>query len=395
MLVGLICLLMITCGPATAKTWHVEKDGSGDYTIIQEAVDAAASGDTIRIGPGRFNDRRFYTYPGWSDSVIVTVFQYELTLIGSGPETILGQNFPWTEEQGGPKGISTGDLIGNSVIRIHDLRIENMRDGIYTSYESSGADTVIVSGCTFYQNDSSVSLIGDGGIADIEDCSFFYTPAQGLHIAASNQRTLTVTNCDFTLLQFTPITQVSISLMAVVSSLFDNCNFHFGAGGLNASLGGTVSIQNCLFSEQSNAAISSGFLSDIVVDKCTFTNPKSALVSVTGDNQIIITNSIITGVTDCSILLNDVGTLTVNNCNLAKGERGVVYVQDIPNCNIPTHLDFTNNYWGTDNPDSIQAWIRDHNDSNQACSIVDYEPFRGISTPVQEKSIGSIKAMFR
>jgi len=119
------------------------------------------------------------------------------------------------------------------------------------------------------------------------------------------------------------------------------------------------------------------------------------LVSVTGDNQIIITNSIITGVTDCSILLNDVGTLTVNNCNLAKGERGVVYVQDIPNCNIPTHLDFTNNYWGTDNPDSIQAWIRDHNDSNQACSIVDYEPFRGISTPVQEKSIGSIKAMFR
>lgn len=48
-------LASLLASGAEARTWRVERDGSGDYTIIQDAVDAAASGDTIRIGPGRFD----------------------------------------------------------------------------------------------------------------------------------------------------------------------------------------------------------------------------------------------------------------------------------------------------------------------------------------------------
>ena len=43
-----VCL----AGIARADTLRVEQNGSGDFTIIQEAVDAAAHGDTILIGRG-------------------------------------------------------------------------------------------------------------------------------------------------------------------------------------------------------------------------------------------------------------------------------------------------------------------------------------------------------
>ena len=33
--------------PTVATTWYVEQDGSGDFTVIQHAVNAASAGDTI------------------------------------------------------------------------------------------------------------------------------------------------------------------------------------------------------------------------------------------------------------------------------------------------------------------------------------------------------------
>lgn len=58
--VRVLCLGLVAgglaAGAADAATWRVEKDGSGDFMIIQQAVEAAADGDTIRIGAGRFDD---------------------------------------------------------------------------------------------------------------------------------------------------------------------------------------------------------------------------------------------------------------------------------------------------------------------------------------------------
>ena len=51
--VVVVAVLLGLALPVAARTWRVEKDGSGDFTVIQDAVDAAAAGDTIRIGPGR------------------------------------------------------------------------------------------------------------------------------------------------------------------------------------------------------------------------------------------------------------------------------------------------------------------------------------------------------
>ncbi len=57
-------LLAIASG-SQARTWRVERDGSGDFVVIQDAVDAASPGDVIQLGPGRFDEwEAFPGYPG-------------------------------------------------------------------------------------------------------------------------------------------------------------------------------------------------------------------------------------------------------------------------------------------------------------------------------------------
>jgi hypothetical protein len=47
-----LAIMLLVCGPAVAATITVERDGSGDFMVLQEALNAAADGDTIRLGPG-------------------------------------------------------------------------------------------------------------------------------------------------------------------------------------------------------------------------------------------------------------------------------------------------------------------------------------------------------
>lgn len=50
-------LLAGTAGtPAAARTWTVATDGSGDFTLIQDAIDTAAYGDRIEIATGAYDE---------------------------------------------------------------------------------------------------------------------------------------------------------------------------------------------------------------------------------------------------------------------------------------------------------------------------------------------------
>ncbi len=108
-----------------------------------------------------------------------------------------------------------------------------------------------------------------------------------------------------------------------------------------------------------------------------------------------MTNSSVENVNKSAFWVLDAGFFSINNNDISKGIDGTVQVENAFQCNTISHLDFTNNYWGTDNPDSIEAWIHDYNDSDKACYTIDYQPFRGVSTPTKKRSMGSLKAMFR
>ena len=51
----IFALILIAAAPLSAATWLVNPDGTGDYAVIQDAVDAAAvSGDIVELADGIF-----------------------------------------------------------------------------------------------------------------------------------------------------------------------------------------------------------------------------------------------------------------------------------------------------------------------------------------------------
>ena len=73
--------LTAMAAPADGRTWRVEKDGSGDFTVIQHAVNAASSGDVIEIGPGRYTDVTLFS---WGKVTVWLDGTKSLTFVGAG-----------------------------------------------------------------------------------------------------------------------------------------------------------------------------------------------------------------------------------------------------------------------------------------------------------------------
>jgi hypothetical protein len=387
-------VLLILATVAPARTWRVERDGSADYTVIQDAVDVAASGDTILIGPGRFNEQRWVTCPGWQDSVRVLVHQHELTLIGSGPTTIIGQTEPWEMEQGYHKGIVASDFWGNRVIRVEKIRFENMARGIYTSYESTGEDTILVRSCEFYANNRGLTLFGDGGVATVTDCSFDHMARDGIHVAARRQSHLLIEDCTLTLWDHHTWPQKHLSIGGQQSAHIRDCRFIDGAYGLTVNIGASGYLERCTFDGQSALSIGADSSTNLQVVDCVFINQNQVASLITIFSAMSFRHCSLMNISDVAFRISYVGSFSVNDCDLSGGSRGIVWCEDRLDCAEVQTLDMTGNYWGTTDPDSIAASIRDYNDSAEACFIIDYEPFESDSTPTESRSFSDLKSLF-
>lgn len=64
----------------------------------------------------------------------------------------------------------------------------------------------------------------------------------------------------------------------------------------------------------------------------------------------------------------------------------------------PVVVDLTDNYWGTDDPAQIAAWIHDYNDyspPNPGCWVViDFEPFADQPVQTEQTTWGAVKSLF-
>jgi len=392
---AVLIAFVLSAAVVGARTWCVEKDGSGDYSVIQSAVNAAASGDTVRIGPGRFDDKQLVTCPGWSEYVRVLVNKDTLTLIGSGPETVIGQEEWWAEDQGQHIGVVASDWWGSRVLRIEGVRFENMGIGLYSGHESSGNDRISVASCNFSGGYYSAYLIGDGGHVEIVDTEFSRLERDGFHVGGWSQAQLIIQDCVFRLWDVHQWPQTHLSLNGIQNVQVDRCDFFEGGGGVIASFGGSMIFRDCLFAGQSFTALYPSAAVDISVDRCRFEEQNTVCESGVRSNSVTMTNSVVNGVDDCTMLMTHAGSVTINHCDLGRGARGVVHILNDGPCGDLVQLDIRDCFWGTDSPDSIQAWIRDHDDNENVCYEVLYEPFEPQSTPVEQKSLSDLKSLFR
>jgi hypothetical protein len=115
----MILVFLVLAGQASAAVWRVERDGTGDFTVIQDAVDAAESGDTILLGPGRFSETSLFPYYNGRTIQTCIALDKSLTIRGSGQD----QSFVGPEA-----GLKTEYGTGGLACRTPDveLKLENL-----------------------------------------------------------------------------------------------------------------------------------------------------------------------------------------------------------------------------------------------------------------------------
>ena len=163
-LVALVVLL-VPClgGRGQCRTWVVELDGSGDFTVIQDAVDAAADGDTIFIGPGHHTAMVPVSIYGTHDTLVNAVVDdgRNLTFCGAGQDQVFLGPAIWDGGLYGHVGILNYD---GAAISVCGLSIQNCYYGLQSS---AGFH---VSNCTFSGGHGGAAAIS--GPVSVASCQF-------------------------------------------------------------------------------------------------------------------------------------------------------------------------------------------------------------------------------
>ena len=210
-----ILAAVVTTGTAGAATWHVEQDGSGDFDDIQPAVDAAAAGDTILIGPGLYDQARPVMLPGWSfeADVIVYVDKERLTFIGENRDEVVVGPMEYQDGQTEPKCFASGAL--TQAWRIQGVTMQNSWNGVY---DNTG---VIVDNCKIVSCPGPGIITGSPNGLEIVNGVF---EDNGLGIFA-------VSPCSGVRIVDSEFTSSLISLQNTTDVAIEGCTMTSGGGG--------------------------------------------------------------------------------------------------------------------------------------------------------------------
>jgi len=354
----------------------------------------AASGDTILIGPGRYNEGRVVTTPGWTLFVRVVVRQAELTIIGAGPQqTIIGQVAPYDWSQGRHRGIEASPWFGNTDrLTVSGIRFENMDRGIIGAYSVANMD---VSNCSFSGNYFGVFALAAASL-NVRSCQFDSPGAagDGRFIYTQSVDLVRIAQCTFTGTPHASRTQVLIQFDVTLDVEVSDCDFLDGGFGLSAT-GGTGSafrVINSRFVGQSAPGMHVGPGSLASIEGCTFSQQKDAIVVAGSSTDMTITNCDILDVSHLAIWVDSARSLTISNSYLAHGPQYTIqepfYCSKDVSRKLPM-FDLTNNNWDTTDADSIAAWI------NMCHYDATFIPYIGQPVPTVPLSFGSLKAQFR
>lgn len=369
---------------AFAATITVRKDGTGDYTQVQPALDAAASGDTVLIGPGEFTELTPSYIPGyaWDVEVCAYVRVPNLTIIGAGAgQTVLGPtSYLGSTQTFSPKAMV---WLEGSERNISGITFRNCYDGIHATN-----GPIFVEDCEFDGN-GGYGIIwhpsSPGG--RIRNCTFRSTVFGNFGLGmGGGGLDVEVENCIFD--------GCEISIKTIQNIAFIDCEMKNSRAGIQLSAGARVVIDNC----QIHDCSITGILLSGVGPHCDLINSvvsgDQAAVASYAEATLTATGTIFEGGSDSVFYIQNAGSAEVHDCHLFRNGTYTI------NCNQPEGLglvvhDFTGNYWGSIDPAVVASWIKDQNDDPTNFSIVNFLPLADGPVPVESKSWGDVKAFYR
>ncbi len=367
---------------ALGKTWRVELDGSGDFDDIQPAVDAAADGDTILIGPGRFDTFHPCVAPAWTEPAIVWVTKDNLTFIGSGQDiTIIGTESYYGPDWQNPKCFC---VIDGKRGTIENLTIENVEKGIYWY-----GGYLAVRNCTFGGSHSSLDgmllWIDGGGL--IENCRFDVGGSSNACVVFGPSQNILFKDCVFE----GQTTGVNVNQGATGINI-DSCTFGNNITSVRYTDNCSGTVRNSTFSSSLIGALTVMLNSMVTCSDLKITGGTTG-IDVRAGSILTADRIVIEGTSNSAIAFSNQSQVTVHNSDILPASGWAVFAWAFSM--EPMFGDFTNNYWGTTDSTVIDALIQDVNDDPDIHCTVNYSPFEQMAVPTESTSWGSVKAMFR
>jgi hypothetical protein len=379
-----------------ARTWYVEKDGSGDFTVIQAAVEAAATGDTIRIGPGRWTD--YFWYQGWV--FYVHVIGKDLTFIGAGASvTIVGHDQHSFPHPTSATAFSIDASSPISITRFEDIGVD--MPGLFSWAIANGGSRLEVQNCRFTRLDKGVFTVGAGGgfirNCEFEDVSFnnggtaaqAYTPARDFVVEHS-----VFINCT---------TAFRADWSGCRDVTIQHCTITGGRVGVGFFSGASGNVRHCTITGPDTRGISLDIQSgigEVVGNEVLVTSSYFASALYIGNasssGTIIVRDNIFESNQAAFSLLSPRASLDCRgNHFLQHGGQGWLAWAGPNYSGDPVHLDLTGNWWGTTDTAYIAEHIWDGHDDPQVRIFFDYEPIADGPIPTEGQTWSQVKERFR
>jgi hypothetical protein len=355
-----------------AATWRVEKDGSGHFTVIQDALDAAAPGDTILIGPGRFDSMRRYDLllNGAGVAGVMWVTVPDLTIVGSGPEsTIVGPAVYVAEFENEDTTSVTVDAGANCEIR--GIWFENTR------YEVAIYAATLLEDCKVtrgpFRTDHSVELAYCSDVV-IRRVEFLNTGGINTFPGVSD---LLIEDCTFEdSSDWSYAIQISNGTPKVTVR---NCTLTGGGGGIQYS--GTGVVEDCVFRGQRGTSLEVVGGGHMVARRCHVGVTRTPIASTIG--RLELYDSVLEGGTRETIL--STAEIYVRNSHILNvGGNSVLGRTQVAG----EYIDVRHNWWGTHDPAQVEAWIDDK------YGTVLWDPINDMPIPTESESMSGLKGKF-
>jgi hypothetical protein len=373
-----IAFLLLFTASLDARTWRVMRDGSADFQTIQPAVNTASPGDTISIGPGRYEETTLFNpVPGrpWPKPTCIGVSVDSLTFVGDGVDVVIVGPVTPNYTADGPMGLV--NLTTGTSVSVEGMTFENVFNGL----EVNGALKMARCRCRTCEN--GVWHWYQGRV-DIQSCEFL---SNDDGIVAALGTSVLVRYCKFTDNGSFGVDMIGTTEVEVSHSIFvgNSTGVQFEQGS-----SGTVAHNTIRDSGVSGVVLTIASVADIVGNHIG--GGIAAVLARTGCTFLGSGNSL--GPCSSRTLWFWGGTAVFQGNHILRGDGYSVYCEGFGAPPVTT-VTLPNNYWGTTSADSIAAWIWDGNDDPGLYVNVDVEPFSPVPVPEKKESMGGVKALFR
>ncbi len=345
-LLVLACVLPLS---AACRTWQVEQDGNGDFAVIQDCVNAASSGDTIRVGVGRYDEWQLYG-GNFRQSARIVIDGADLTFIGDAEGgTVVGPEEAHDDEYD-HHGLV---LMGHATVVVESIKFENLAGGVLNWV---GGD-VTLERCAF--SDCYIGAFLDRGEADVHDCRFSFATHGGVQIFSGAQDRISIRDCTIEKVGGGDL-GTGVDVGSCPDTKLERCRITGMRTGAQFSSGTSATMVDCEMSNITRVAVIVGEVChSLRMMNCLVSDSESGVEVGGAGPSVIVESTVFENMGRATLTGFGLGGGYFRNNILARGYRGVVARPYDPqgkcHSDTVTDYDMRENYWGTDSPDSIQA----------------------------------------